>query len=32
MFKTPAQAKTPGMKPGVYEQNIGLKYGLPRQL
>jgi hypothetical protein len=24
--------KTPGVKPGVYEQNIGLKYGSPRQL
>jgi hypothetical protein len=21
------QKETPGMKPGVYEQNIGLKYG-----
>jgi hypothetical protein len=26
------QEKTPGKKLGVYEQNIGLKYGLPRQL
>jgi hypothetical protein len=24
--------KTPGVKSGVYEQNIGLKYGSPRQL
>ena len=24
--------KTPGVKLGVYEQNIGLKYGLPRKL
>jgi hypothetical protein len=24
--------KTPGVKPGVYEQNISLKYGSPRQL
>jgi hypothetical protein len=24
--------KTPGVKLGVYEQNIGLKYGSPRQL
>jgi hypothetical protein len=23
-------AETPGMKLGVYEQNIGLKYGSPR--
>jgi tetratricopeptide (TPR) repeat protein len=26
------QEKTPGKKLGVYEQNIGLKYGSPRQL
>jgi len=26
------QEETPGKKLGVYEQNIGLKYGSPRQL
>jgi hypothetical protein len=26
------QQETPGVKLGVYEQNIGLKYGSPRQL
>ena len=26
------QKETPGVKLGVYEQNIGLKYGSPRQL
>jgi hypothetical protein len=26
------QQKTPDVKLGVYEQNIGLKYGSPRQL
>jgi len=26
------QQKTPGVQLGVYEQNIGLKYGSPRQL
>jgi hypothetical protein len=27
-----AKAETPGIKLGVYEQNIGLKYGSPRKL
>ncbi len=27
-----AHEKTPDIKPGVYEQNLGLKYGAPRRL
>ena len=31
-FELKGQKETPGVKLGVYEQNIGLKYGSPRQL
>jgi len=31
-LETKGQKETPGVKLGVYEQNIGLKYGSPRQL
>lgn len=31
-FEIKGQKETPGKKLGVYEQNIGLKYGSPRQL
>jgi len=31
-FELRGQQETPGVKLGVYEQNIGLKYGSPRQL
>ncbi len=31
-YEINGQKETPGIKLGVYEQNIGLKYGSPRQL
>jgi hypothetical protein len=31
-FELKGQKETPGVKLGVYEQNIGLKRGSPRQL
>jgi hypothetical protein len=31
-FELNGQKETPGVKLGVYEQNIGLKRGSPRQL